>query len=459
MSFAVAGRLNDDSVRDVIGVYVEHDAATLVVTQCSLTDFCLYRFTANGARQSDFGTNGVTRVSFSAYNVSSLKASSWRSETGDLLIGATCTYVAAPSTACVLMLNRNGERNVDFASGGQLNIAKGASDFVETVTRVADGTFVTGGVCWDGVAYRFCYARFDLSGQLLTGSNSLVIATSSVSAFGLAQILPLSSGGVLLIGTCNIAFASKRYCVLRMTDSLVPDVAYGEMGLVTVPVGDDDAVVAAATLVGHSNVMLAGRCGLLSGSSVTPRFCTVAIDASGQLVHSFANNGKSIVSFFGVPTVVMSAFNEKTVVAGDCPGPGTARNLCMIRLNGGPYNPLTCALNADANQAIDTATDSLLLTRYLLGLRGDAHTTGALGQNPTRTGQALENHLASLNLDADGDGQSLAMTDGLLILRAMLGLTGDALTAGAVNTAHPNARNAQQILTWIESTHGVACLP
>ncbi|MBL8310281.1 MAG: hypothetical protein JNL19_07655 [Burkholderiales bacterium] len=59
----------------------------------------------------------------------------------------------------------------------------------------------------------------------------------------------------------------------------------------------------------------------------------------------------------------------------------------------------------------------------------------------------------------DGDGQSLAMTDGLLILRAMLGLSGDALTAGAVNTAHPNARNAQQILTWIETTHGVACLP
>ena len=120
---------------------------------------------------------------------------------------------------------------------------------------------------------------------------------------------------------------------------------------------------------------------------------------------------------------------------------------------------MTCALNVDANQAVEATTDATLIARYLLGLRGDALTTGALGQNPTRTGQALENHLASLNLDADGDGQSLAMTDGLLILRAMLGLTGDALTAGAVNTAHPNARNAQQILTWIESTHGVACLP
>ena len=51
------------------------------------------------------------------------------------------------------------------------------------------------------------------------------------------------------------------------------------------------------------------------------------------------------------------------------------------------------------------------------------------------------------------------MTDGLLLIRAMLGLAGDALTAGATNAAHPNVRNAQQILSWIESTHGVACLP
>ncbi len=62
----------------------------------------------------------------------------------------------------------------------------------------------------------------------------------------------------------------------------------------------------------------------------------------------------------------------------------------------------------------------------------------------------------------DGDGESLAMTDGLLMLRAMLGLSGDALTAGATgrpSAAYPTLRSAQQILLWIESTHAVACLP
>ena len=103
--------------------------------------------------------------------------------------------------------------------------------------------------------------------------------------------------------------------------------------------------------------------------------------------------------------------------------------------------------------------DALLISRYLLGFRGTALTNGAVGPNPTRTGQALEDYLGALNLDVDGDGAALATTDGLLLLRAMLGLTGTALTQGATNVAHPNVRNAQQILTWIEDTHGVACLP
>ncbi|MGL4233776.1 MAG: hypothetical protein ACRCWJ_20580, partial [Casimicrobium sp.] len=65
-------------------------------------------------------------------------------------------------------------------------------------------------------------------------------------------------------------------------------------------------------------------------------------------------------------------------------------------------------------------------------------------------------------LDLDGDGQSLALTDGLLMLRAMLGLSGDALTTSAMgqpSAAFPTLRTPQQILQWIEATHGVACLP
>jgi hypothetical protein len=103
---------------------------------------------------------------------------------------------------------------------------------------------------------------------------------------------------------------------------------------------------------------------------------------------------------------------------------------------------------------------SLLATRCF---RCNALPGSALGANPGRTPQQITDHFAQLKatgkLDVDGDGEANALTDGLLILRAMLGLSGDALIAGASNASHPNVRDAKQILTWIEATHGVACLP
>lgn len=189
--------------------------------------------------------------------------------------------------------------------------------------------------------------------------------------------------------------------------------------------------------------------------------CVRGFDSLGNPLGNFGRNSIVRLSFATYGESVsrlLFADHDKLLVAGTC-NVSVGNNLCLARLKGGPYNPLSCALNVDANQTIDSATDALLLTRYLLGLRGNALIAGALGLNATRTGQALETYLASLDLDVDGDGQSLATTDGLLLIRAMLGLTGDALTHGATNAAHPNVRNAQQILSWIESTHGVACLP
>jgi len=152
----------------------------------------------------------------------------------------------------------------------------------------------------------------------------------------------------------------------------------------------------------------------------------------------------------------------RVLVGGYCGG-GMIYSFCIVRFIGLAQDPLNCALNVDADNAVLATTDALLITRYLLGYRSNALTTGAVSASPTRTNAEIETYLGTLlqagKLDVDGDGQSLAMTDGLLLIRAMLGLSGTALTNSATNATHPNARNAQQILTWIESTHGVACLP
>jgi len=101
-------------------------------------------------------------------------------------------------------------------------------------------------------------------------------------------------------------------------------------------------------------------------------------------------------------------------------------------------NPV-CVLNSfdiDDNHAYDPVTDGMLILRYLFGLRNPALTVNALAGNANRLPDAIEPYLdkiASL-LDVDGDTHRDPLTDGLLIVRYMMGVRSPALTAGIVSS-------------------------
>ena len=79
--------------------------------------------------------------------------------------------------------------------------------------------------------------------------------------------------------------------------------------------------------------------------------------------------------------------------------------------------------NSYSGTGYDAATDGVLLLRYLFGLRGTALVANARGSGASlRDAAQIETYLGN-NLalfDVDGDGQTLAMTDGLMILRRLL---------------------------------------
>lgn len=90
----------------------------------------------------------------------------------------------------------------------------------------------------------------------------------------------------------------------------------------------------------------------------------------------------------------------------------------------------------------DAATDGLLLLRYLLGYRDAALTAGAIGAAARRDATQIAQHISDTlsRFDVDGDGQTLAMTDGVMILRRMLGIGGAAaITQGVKNSARSDA--------------------
>jgi Dockerin type I domain len=90
----------------------------------------------------------------------------------------------------------------------------------------------------------------------------------------------------------------------------------------------------------------------------------------------------------------------------------------------------------DGNGTVDAETDGLLIVRYLLGLQGNALISGAMGGGATRTtADTITAHLQTLHneLDVDGDGQRRSSTDAVIITRYLRNVRGAALTNRVTN--------------------------
>ena len=109
------------------------------------------------------------------------------------------------------------------------------------------------------------------------------------------------------------------------------------------------------------------------------------------------------------------------------------------------------SLDIDGNKQYDALTDGLLIMRYLSGLSGNTLASGATGSGAQRTQSAvLLLYLDALKplLDVDGDGQINLQTDGVILLRYLFGLRGSALTYGLIGVG---PRPTAQIETTIQA--------
>jgi hypothetical protein len=92
-------------------------------------------------------------------------------------------------------------------------------------------------------------------------------------------------------------------------------------------------------------------------------------------------------------------------------------------------------IDIDGNGQYDALTDGLLLLRSMFGIDGNALVSGTIASNASITSSQdilIEIDRLGMLLDVDGNGQIDALTDGLLILRYLFGLEGGTLIAGVV---------------------------
>ena len=94
-----------------------------------------------------------------------------------------------------------------------------------------------------------------------------------------------------------------------------------------------------------------------------------------------------------------------------------------------------------------------MMIRHMFGFGGDSLTAGAMGAEAGRaTSNAIASHLTGANaeLDVDGDGESKALTDGLLLIRYLFGFTGDSLISGAIGNG-AERDTAEEVEAYIEA--------
>jgi len=196
--------------------------------------------------------------------------------------------------------------------------------------------------------------------------------------------------------------------------------------------------------------MLGGNVTSDGGAAITERgivYATVAASADPQI----GGAGVTKVSTPGTTGIFAASVNGLT------PGTGYAFKAYATNSVGTSYTTVAgfstpnAVLDIDGDGNYDALTDGLLAIRYLFGLTGNALTNAAVAPGATRSDPLdVEGYLDSIEplLDVDGDGNPDALTDGLVIVRYMFGLRGAALVAGA--TSPGGTRTTAEIEAYIQ---------
>lgn len=113
--------------------------------------------------------------------------------------------------------------------------------------------------------------------------------------------------------------------------------------------------------------------------------------------------------------------------------------------------------DVDKDGTTDALTDGLLILRHTFGLTGDTLVASAVSATSTLTNAEVESEITAVMsiADIDGDGEIDALTDGLIILRYLFGLTGDPLIIGSISssaTRSSSAEISQYLLRYMPST-------
>jgi hypothetical protein len=182
----------------------------------------------------------------------------------------------------------------------------------------------------------------------------------------------------------------------------------------------------------------------------------------GVFARSFSSAGEALATELQVnsytsndqrsPSIAMNAGGAFVVAWQSAYQDGSYSGVFAQRFGEPPMMPL----DIDGNGSETALTDGLLIVRYLFGLSGSPLVNGVVGAGCSRCdAAAIDAALDALGaiLDVDGNGAAAALTDGLLVVRYLFGLRDGALVSGVVGAGCTRC-DAPAIQTYIAGLLG-----
>ena len=408
-----------------VSVGVDSLQRIVIASECGGL-LCVRRLTSQGQIDTTFGLNGLSRplpfVSLGTTSALQIAIAS----TGKILVVSHCL------NACSIRLLPNGALDLAFGSSG---VQDSSLDFwPQALTLLPGDEYLVSGFCQNFLPSRLvqthCTAKFFSNGSVDTSFGVAGIAKANTETEGLAFANSRATTGDFFVGGgCGTPLDNRwNLCVLKFGSTGQISSAFGVQGVASAGIEGEAHSVA---IDSRGRILAAGTCAL---NNLEQR-CLARFTNVGALDVQFGDGGyvrlpkSAYRDWFS--NVRLDALG-KIVLGGTYATSGW--DFSVVRMHS-----VQNFFDLDYDNESKPDTDAILYLRHLLGFHDTALTSGALGTYADRTSAAdIATYLSTPNstypncsasiVGAPGGPQ--AMLDGIVLLRAMMGLTGDVVTNG-----------------------------
>ena len=301
-------------------------------------DFCLARYFASGALDLSFNGTGKVITAIGSGNDAAYGVA--LQPDGKIVVVGRCSN-GTNTDFCLARYLASGALDLSFNSTGTvITTISSGNDVARGVALQPDGKVVVAGYCSNGTTYDFCLARYLASGTLdlsFNGSGTVITPIGVGDDYAISLALQ-PDGKIIVAGVCSNG-TNSDFCLARYLANGTFDTSFNSSGKVITPIGSGDDYGYSVALQPDGKIVVAGYCS--NGANLD--FCLARYLANGTLDTSFGSTGKVITAIGSSTDVANSAALQpdgKIVVAGYCSN-GSNDDFCLARYDGGPNTPKT----------------------------------------------------------------------------------------------------------------------